>query len=81
MKFSIYDESGQMKPHLQVGMALDDYKLKNKEEWWRKCLAKIPEVERNYDFVREEVGAGITVNTVMCYRFYKLSVASGGDEK
>lgn len=72
MKFSIYDESGELKSELKIGMAIDDYKLKNKEEWWRKCLAKIPDIEKHYDFVREEVGAGVTTNTVTCYRFFKL---------
>lgn len=72
LTFSIYDENGKMKPEIKVGMAIDDYKLKNKDEWWIKCLEKIPEVVEYYDFVREEIGAGITKNTVMCYRFYKL---------
>ncbi len=61
-----------MKKEIMIGMALDDYKLKNKEEWWRRSLARKPEIERDYDFVREEVGAGVTPNTVMVYRFYKL---------
>ena len=72
MKFTIYDESGGMKPEIKIGMAIDDYKLKNKEHWWRKCLKKLPEVERHYEFVKEEMGAGVTANTLMCYRFYKL---------
>ena len=75
MKFSIYEENGSMKPELKIGMALDDYKLKNKEEWWRKCLKKVPEIEKHYAFDREEIGAGVTANTVMCFRFYKLKEA------
>lgn len=77
MKFSIYEENGEMKPELKVCMAIDDYKLKNKEDWWRKCMAKLPEIERHYDFVREEVGAGVTANTLMCYRFFKLKQCEG----
>lgn len=72
MKFSIYNENGEMVKELKVAMVIDDYKLKNKDDWWRKCLVKIPEVEKNYDFVREEIGAGITAKTVNCYRFFKL---------
>ena len=72
MKFSIYDEDGNMKPELKIGMAIDDYKLPNKEEWWVRCLKKLPEVQKNYDFVEETVDAGITKNTLMCYRIYRL---------
>jgi hypothetical protein len=61
MKFSIYDENGAMKPELQVGLAIDDYKLKNKDDFWRKMLAKVPEIELHYELIREKVGEGLTV--------------------
>lgn len=60
-------------------MVIDDYKLKNKEDWWKKSLARQPQIEKNYDLVREEIAAGVTVNTVTCFRFYKLKEPNGGD--
>lgn len=72
MKFSIYDDNGSMKSELKIGLAIDDYKLKTKDKWWRKMMAKVPEVEINYDLIREEVGNGVTDNTLMCYRYYKI---------
>ena len=56
---------------LKIAMVLDDYKIPNKEEWWRKCLNKKPEIERDYEFVREEAGPGITKNTTNFYRYYR----------
>lgn len=67
-----------MKKEIKVAMVIDDYKLKNREEWWKKSLAHQPHIEKNYDLVREEIGAGVTPNTVSCYRFYKLKESNGG---
>lgn len=58
---------------VKIGLALDDYKLKNKDEWWVKCLKKIPsELLEPYELIKEETGNGVTKNTVMVYRYYKL---------
>jgi hypothetical protein len=61
-----------MKAEIKVAMVLDDYKVKNKEEWWKRSLAQQPMIEKNYDFVREESGPGITKDTTNFYRFYRL---------
>lgn len=66
-----------MKKELKIAMVLDDYKLKNKADWWIKSLAKKPEIEKHYELVREELGPGVTANTVTCFRFYKLRVNVG----
>lgn len=60
------------KKELKIGMAIDDYKLPNKEKWWNQCLTMRPEIERDYDLVREESGKGISPKTTMLYRYYKL---------
>ncbi len=60
------------KREIKIGMAIDDYKLSNKEVWWKKCLAGRPDIEEKYELVREEVGKGLSPNTTMLYRFYKL---------
>jgi hypothetical protein len=61
-----------MNKEIKIGMVLDDYKLSNKEFWWKKCLALRPEIERDYEFDREEIGAGLTPNTTNIYRYYRL---------
>jgi hypothetical protein len=68
-----------VKQELKIAMVIDDYKLKNKADWWVKSLAQKPEIEKNYDLVREEIGAGVTANTLTCYRFYKLKAPNGGN--
>lgn len=60
------------KAELKIGMAIDDYKLSQKEVWWKKCLAQRPEIEQKYELIREETGKGLSPNTTMLYRFYKL---------
>lgn len=70
----------QIKDEIKIAMVLDDYKIKNKEEWWKKSLAKKPEIEENYDLVKEEIGAGITKNTTTCYRYYRLKTAKESNE-
>lgn len=57
---------------LKIGMAIDDYKLSSKEIWWKKCLAQRPEIEQKYELVKEEIGKGLSPNTTMLYRYYKL---------
>lgn len=57
---------------IKVAMAIDDYKLSNKEVWWKKCLDRKPEIERDYELIREETGPGVSKDTTMLYRFYKL---------
>jgi hypothetical protein len=61
-----------MKKEIKIALVIDDYKLKNKEEWWAKSLKTQPHIEKNYDFVKEEIGPGITKNTINLYRHYKL---------
>lgn len=53
-------------------MAIDDYKLPDKESWWKVALEKAPYVEQEYDLVREEEKPGLSPGTKMLYRFYKL---------
>lgn len=66
------------KEEIRIAMVLDDYKIPNKEDWWRKCLKKVPHLERDYEFVREEPGPGISKDTTNFYRHYRLK--SGGRE-
>lgn len=53
-------------------MALDDYKLPDKEAWWKVALEKAPNIDRDYDLVREEKKPGLSPGTSMLYRYYKL---------
>jgi len=58
---------------VKIAMAIDDYKLKNKAEWWVKCMKEIPaNLIEPYELFKEEVGNGVTKNTVMVYRWYRL---------
>jgi hypothetical protein len=65
------------KEEIKIALILDDYKVPNKEHWWKKALKKAPHIERDYELVREEAGAGISKNTTNFYRFYRLKKASG----
>jgi hypothetical protein len=65
-----------MEKEMSIAMILDDYKLKNKDDWWAKCMSKRPDIERDYEFVREEILPGITKNTVSVIRHYKLKAKS-----
>jgi len=51
---------------------MDDYKLKNKDDYWIKALKTQPIILRDYEFVREKITAGITKDTVICIRYFKL---------
>lgn len=62
----------ERKKEIKIGMALDEYKLPEKESWWKIALEKAPYVEQEYDFVREEQKPGLSPGTVMLYRHYKL---------
>ena len=61
-----------MKEIIKIGMLISDYKLSNKDVWWEKALTQRPEIERDYDLVREEIGEGLTIGTTSLYRYYKL---------
>lgn len=60
------------KNEIKIALVLDDYKVKNKEDWWKRALKEAPHIEKNYDFVREESGPGLTKNTTILYRYFKL---------
>jgi len=60
------------KEEMKIALVLDDYKVPNKDDWWKKSLKSAPQIERDYDFVREESGQGITKDTTIFYCFYKL---------
>lgn len=59
------------KEEIKIALVMDDYKLKNKEDWWQKCLAQRPDIEQGYDFVREELHPGVSKDTTTAIRFYK----------
>jgi hypothetical protein len=66
-------ENGLPKPEVKIGMVLDDYKLNNRNEWWVRGVGQLPaEFVRLYEFAREEIGPGVTNNTVSVFRWYKL---------
>lgn len=61
-----------LKQQIKIALVMDDYKVKNKDDFWRAALKKRPEIERDYEFVSEEMGPGITKDTSISYRTYKL---------
>lgn len=56
---------------IKIALVIDNYKLPDKEYWWREALKKQPEIEQNYEFVREEIGRGPFKDTTNLFRFYK----------
>jgi hypothetical protein len=73
MNKNFWLKDGEPKPELKIALVMDDYKLKNKEEWWSRGIGHLSkEFERLYRLDREEIGPGITINTVTLIRFYKL---------
>ena len=69
----------ERKPEVKMAMVIDDYKLKNKEDWWAKALNQIPgELLSQYELDREETGQGITKDTTILYRYYRLKEESNG---
>ncbi len=61
-----------MKKELKIALVMDDYKLKNKEDWWARGMKSVPELEKHYNFVREETHPGVTKNTITLIRYFKL---------
>lgn len=57
---------------IKIALVMDDYKVKNREELWAKALKQQPQILRDYNYDREEMGAGITPNTTISYRYFKL---------
>lgn len=60
------------KNEIKIALVIDDYKVPGKDTWWKMALKKKPEIERDYEFVREESGPGITNGTTNFYRYYRL---------
>jgi len=60
------------KKEIKICLVMDDYKLKNKDDYWIKALKTQPIILRDYEFVREKITAGITKDTVICIRYFKL---------
>lgn len=65
-----------MKEEIKIALMLDDYKVKNKDDWWNKSLKTRPEIEQDYYLDREESGPGITKDTTVFFRFYKLKAGT-----
>lgn len=57
---------------MKIALVIDSYKLPKKDAIWAKALRRKPEIERNYEFVKEDVGPGLTPNTTIVYRWYRL---------
>ena len=61
-----------MKQEIKIALVLDDYKVKNKAEWWVKSLKNTPNITKNYDLIKEEAGPSVTKNTTTFFRYYRL---------
>lgn len=59
------------KDEIKIALVMDDYKVKNKEDLWRRSLATRPDIERDYVFDREEMHPGLTKNTTTSIRYFK----------
>jgi hypothetical protein len=69
-----WTENGKPKAEVKIGMVMDNYKLKNKDDWWNRGVGQLPEeFTRIYKFDREEISAGITQDTITICRWYKLT--------
>lgn len=72
MKVQFKNKDGSFKKELKIAMVIDDYKMPNKDTWWTRGIGKLPDDFKNYEFDREEIHPGITVNTMTIIRYYKL---------
>ena len=73
IKDAFYDENNRRKKEVKFAMVIDDYKLPDKEVWWGKSLGSIPKSQLDkYEFDREEITKGLTPDTSIVYRYYKL---------
>lgn len=61
----------EFKDEMKIALVMDDYKLKNKEDWWAKALDSNPELRDNYIMVKEEILSGITSDTTTIIRHFK----------
>ena len=65
-----------MKQEIKIALVLDDYKVKNKAEWWVKSLKNTPNITKNYDLIKEEAGPSVTKKTTTFFRYYRLKIKS-----
>lgn len=61
-----------MKRELKIALVMDDYKLPDKDKWWKRALDKTPEIRDNYDLVKEEQCRGLSPDTTIVTGFFKL---------
>lgn len=62
------------KMEMKIGLILDNYKLPEKEKYWREALSKAPYIEQSYIFDREET-VSISPTVTSLIRYYKLKRA------
>jgi hypothetical protein len=72
MKVSFREPDGTLKQEIKIAMAIDNYKLPKKEEWWAKCVEKMPQDFFKYRFDREEITQGLSLNTSFVIRYFRL---------